>query len=153
MATIKQLRTSPGCSPHNRSHLTRPVIILETPSQGSQQFSRECKALHCGASGGGHGDRWLRPDAIEMSDEDWNFPEGRFLSYVLGPVQAGQSPLFIILNAAAQEIEFILPTLPEYSRWLPVLDTVNRIEAGKEHAAGSKAVASSRSVLVFSGEI
>jgi glycogen operon protein len=96
---------------------------------------------------------WLTPQATEMTEADWNFPEGRFLSYVLGPVQAGQSPLFIVLNAAAQEIELTLPTLAEYGRWLPVLDTVNRIEAGKEHAAGSKAVASSRSVLVFSGEI
>ena len=96
---------------------------------------------------------WLTPQATEMTEADWNFPEGRFLSYVLGPVQAGQSPLFVVLNAAAQEIEFTFPTLPEYSRWLPVLDTVNKIEAGKEHAAGSKALAPSRAVLVFSGEI
>jgi isoamylase len=96
---------------------------------------------------------WLTPQATEMTEADWNFPEGRFLSYVLGPVQAGRSPLFIVLNAAAQEIEFTLPTLPEFSRWLPVLDTVNRIEAGKEHTAGSKAMAPSRAVLVFSGEI
>jgi hypothetical protein len=34
-----------------------------------------------------------------------------------------------------------------------VLDTVNRIEAGKENAAGSKGLAPSRAVLVFSGEI
>jgi isoamylase len=96
---------------------------------------------------------WLTPQATEMTEADWNFPEGRFLSYVLSPVQAGQSPLFIVLNAAAQEIEFTFPTLPEYSRWLPVLDTVNRIEAGKETAAGSKGLAPSRAVLVFSGEI
>src|SRR6266550_4239535 len=68
---------------------------------------------------------WLTPQATEMTEADWNFPEGRFLSYVLSPIQAGQSPLFIVLNAAAQEIEFTFPTLPEYSRWLPVLDTVN----------------------------
>ena len=88
-----------------------------------------------------------------MTEADWNFPEGRFLSYVLGPVQAGQSPLFVILNAAALEIEFTLPKLPEYSRWLPVLDTVNNMEPGKEHAAGSKSMAPPRAVLVFSGEI
>jgi glycogen operon protein len=102
---------------------------------------------------GSFGVLWLTPQATEMTEADWNFPEGRFLSYALGLGQAGQLPLFIVLNAAPQEIEFTFPTLPEYSRWLPVLDTVNRIEAGKEHAAGSKAVASSRSVLVFSGEI
>ena len=96
---------------------------------------------------------WLTPQATEMTEADWNFPEGRFLSYVLGPVQAGQSPLFVVLNAAAQQIEFTFPTSAEYSRWLPVLDTVNRIEAGKENAAGSKGLAPSRAVLVFSGEI
>src|SRR5437660_1831855 len=93
---------------------------------------------------------WLTPQATEMTEVDWNFPEGRFLSYVLGPAQAGQSPLFIVLNAAAQEIEFTFPTLPEYSRWLPVLDTADRVEPGKEHAAGSKAQAPPRAVLVFS---
>ena len=28
---------------------------------------------------------WLTPAAEEMTEEDWKFPEGRFLSYVLGP--------------------------------------------------------------------
>src|SRR5262245_1153014 len=102
---------------------------------------------------GSFGVLWLTPQATEMTEADWNFPEGRFLSYVLGPAQAGQSPLFVVLNAAVQEIEFTFPKLPEYSRWLAVLDTVNRIEPGKEHAAGSKAQAPPRAVLVFSGEI
>ena len=34
-----------------------------------------------------------------MSDEDWNFPEGRFLSYVLAPPRAGGEPLLLVLNA------------------------------------------------------
>src|SRR5215510_2809572 len=83
---------------------------------------------------GSFGVLWLTPQATDMTEADWNFPEGRFLSYVLGAVQAGQSPLFVVLNAAVQEIEFTFPKLPEYSRWLAVLDTVNRIEPGKEHA-------------------
>jgi glycogen operon protein len=102
---------------------------------------------------GAFGVLWLTPRATEMTEADWNFPEGRFLSYVLGPVQAGQSPLFIVLNAATLEIEFTFPKLPEYSRWLPVLDTVNRIEPGKAHAASSKAPAPPRAVLVFAGEV
>jgi glycogen operon protein len=102
---------------------------------------------------GSFGVLWLTPQAAEMTEADWNFPEGRFLSYVLGPVRAGQSPLFVVLNAAELEIEFAFPTLPEYSRWLPVLDTVNKMEAGKEYAAASKSLAPSRAVLVFSGEV
>jgi glycogen operon protein len=88
-----------------------------------------------------------------MTQADWNFPDGRFLSYLLGPQQQGKSPLFIVLNAASLPIEFCFPKLPEYSRWLPLLDTVNRIEPGKAHPSGSKAQALPRAVLVFSGEI
>ena len=36
---------------------------------------------------GSFGVLWLTPQATEMTEQDWNFPEGRFLSYVLGPVQ------------------------------------------------------------------
>ena len=33
---------------------------------------------------------WLTPaTATEMTEQDWNFPEGRFLSYVLGRCEAG----------------------------------------------------------------
>jgi isoamylase len=102
---------------------------------------------------GSFGVLWLTPQATEMTEADWNFPEGRFLSYALGPLQAGQSPLFVVLNAADHVIEFTFPKLPECSRWLPVLDTVNKIEAGKEHVSGSKAQAPARAVLVFSGAI
>ena len=33
---------------------------------------------------GTFGVSWLTPQATEMSEQDWNFPDGRFLSYVLG---------------------------------------------------------------------
>ena len=96
---------------------------------------------------------WLTPQATEMTQTDWNFPEGRFLSYVLGPIKAGQPALYVVLNAAAQVIEFTFPKLPEYTRWLPVLDTVAKIEPGKEHAAGSTSQALPHSVLAFSGHL
>src|SRR6266852_996396 len=34
---------------------------------------------------GSYGVLWLTPAAEEMKEQDWNFPEGRFLAYVLGP--------------------------------------------------------------------
>ena len=40
---------------------------------------------------GSYGVLWLTPAAEEMTEEDWNFPEGRFLSYVLGPAEHGQA--------------------------------------------------------------
>ena len=100
---------------------------------------------------GSFGVLWLTPHATEMTEQDWNFPEGRFLSYVLGPVQQTDAPLYIVLNAAPQTIEFMLPALAEYSRWTPCLQTAREPQLGGELPAGSKAHAPPRSILVFSG--
>ena len=44
---------------------------------------------------------WLRPDGAEMSDEDWHFPEGRFLAYVLAPPNPSGEPLLLMLQRHA----------------------------------------------------
>ncbi|MPZ39306.1 MAG: glycogen debranching protein GlgX [Rhizobiales bacterium] len=92
------------------------------------------------------------PDATEMTDEDWNFPNGRFLSYVLGPEEGGQAPLFLVLNAAPEAIAFTLPTVPACSHWEKILDTSSDAQASGTHAVGARLTAPGRSVLVFSGE-
>ena len=76
-----------------------------------------------GAPDGSYGVLWLTPAAEEMKEPDWNFPEGRFLAYVLGPLEQGQAPIFIVLNAAPEEIAFKLPKMPEYKSWQQVLNT------------------------------
>jgi glycogen operon protein len=100
-------------------------------------------------SDGSFGVLWLTPHATEMTEQDWNFPEGRFLSYVLGPVEKAEAPLYVVLNAAPQTIEFTLPTLAPYSRWTPCLETSSQL--GGELTSGAKAHAPPRSILVFSG--
>jgi glycogen operon protein len=100
---------------------------------------------------GSSGALWLTPQANEMEEADWNFPEGRFLSYVLGPKEQGEPPLFIVLNAAPEPIEFTLPKLPEYTRWSCVLDTTAASEAPDSVASGKTAHAPPRSVLAFMG--
>jgi glycogen operon protein len=93
---------------------------------------------------------WLTPAAVEMSEQDWNFPEGRFLSYVLGPIEAGAPALYIVLNAAPEPIEFALPELHQDSRWTPLIDTTDdAIKEGEIFVAGAKPTAPGRSVLVF----
>jgi isoamylase len=100
---------------------------------------------------GSFGVVWLRPDAQEMTEADWNFPEGRFLAYVLAPVQHGRLALFIVLNAAPEAIEFALPQLDQFKSWTLVLHT------GCDHAgspvfpSGAKTTVPSRSVLAFEG--
>src|SRR6185436_14395197 len=66
---------------------------------------------------------WLRPDAAAMGDEDWNFPEGRFLAYVLAPPATGGEPLFLVFNAAPDDIEVTLPQWAGVNTWSRVLDT------------------------------
>src|SRR5450756_886729 len=71
---------------------------------------------------GSYGVLWLTPAANDMTEEDWKFPEGRFLAYVLGPVEHGGSPIFIVLNAASEAIAFKLPKMPEYKSWQQLLN-------------------------------
>jgi isoamylase len=100
---------------------------------------------------GSFGVLWLTPHATEMTEQDWNFPEGRFLSYVLGPVEPGDAPLYVVLNAAAEAIEFRLPALAEYNRWTVLLDTTPEPRLGEELPSGARLQARARSVLAFSG--
>ena len=94
---------------------------------------------------------WLTPAAEEMQVEDWNFPESRFLAYVLGPNEQGGKPMFIVLNAAPEEIAFKLPKLPEYKAWRQLLNTADVKQATMDFASGIEAKAPPRSVLAFVG--
>ena len=102
---------------------------------------------------GSYGVLWLTPKATEMVEKDWQFPEGRFLAYVLGPAEpGGGEPVYIVLNAAPEPIAYTLPTMPEYARWTLLLNTA--LASGGEpevNASGSEAKAPPRSVLVFAG--
>jgi len=100
---------------------------------------------------GSFGALWLTPPASEMTEQDWNFPEGRFLSYVLGPVKATEAPLYIVLNAVPETIEFTLPILPKYNRWTVLLETAPKPRLGEQLPSGTKLQARPRSILAFSG--
>jgi glycogen operon protein len=100
---------------------------------------------------GSYGVLWLTPSAEEMTEQDWNFPEGRFLAYVLGPVEHGQPPIFIVLNAAPEEIAYTIPKMPEYKSWQQILNTADDKQAAADFASGSDAKAPPRSVLAFVG--
>jgi glycogen operon protein len=100
---------------------------------------------------GSYGVLWLTPAAAEMTEQDWNFPEGRFLAYVLGPDEQGQAPIFIVLNAAPEAIAFRLPGMAEYKTWQQVLNTVTREQPATDFPSGSETEAPPRSVLAFAG--
>ena len=100
---------------------------------------------------GSYGVLWLTPAAVEMKESDWTFPDGRFLAYVLGPMEQGQAPIFIVLNAAPEEIAFKFPTMPEYKNWQQVLNTTEIEQKTADFAAGTETKAPPRSVLAFAG--
>ncbi len=99
---------------------------------------------------GTYGVLWLTPSADDMTGHDWNYPEGRFLSYVLGPDGSSAEPLFVVLNAAPEAIDFTMPKLPEYRNWTNVLNTTDPHAAGT-FASGTTLQAAPRSVLAFAG--
>jgi isoamylase len=100
---------------------------------------------------GTYGALWLTPAAEEMREQDWNFPEGRFLSYVLGPTEPGHAPIFIVLNAAPEAIPFKLPKLPEYKSWQQLLNTADGKQMNAISPSAGDATAPPRSVLAFAG--
>jgi isoamylase len=100
---------------------------------------------------GSYGVLWLTPAADDMTEEDWKFPEGRFLAYVLGPTDQSVGPIFIVLNAAPEEIAFSLPKMPEYRTWQQLLNTADVKQEIRDFASGSEAKAPPRSVLAFAG--
>ena len=100
---------------------------------------------------GSFGVLWLTPAAEEMQEQDWNFPEGRFLSYVLAPTEPAGAPIFIVLNAAPEEIAFHLPKLPEYTRWQQLLNTIALEQTPTEFDSGVEGKAPPRTVLAFKG--
>src|SRR3546814_2090139 len=49
-----------------------------------------------------YGALWLTPEGNEMTESDWTFPDGRFLSYVMGPMEPGGAAIFIVLNRSEE---------------------------------------------------
>jgi glycogen operon protein len=97
---------------------------------------------------GSFGALWLTPKATEMMEPDWNFPEGRFLAYALGPT-AGAPTLYIALNAAPEPVEFILPKLPGPPDWKLLLNTAEDEPPITFFKTGIAVTAPPRSVIVL----
>jgi isoamylase len=94
---------------------------------------------------------WLTPQAAEMKEADWNFPEGRFLAYILNAVEPGELPLYVVLNAAPDAISFKFPELPPYKNWRLLLETAPKPRSDQRFGCGATLQAPPRSVLAFAG--
>jgi glycogen operon protein len=96
--------------------------------------------------------KWLTPDAVEMTEADWNFAEGRFLSYVLARPDDNGQPLYIVFNAAQQPVEFTLPDWPDVGHWAVVIDTGEDGDRIDGAAPQTRISARPLTVVVFAGE-
>jgi glycogen operon protein len=103
---------------------------------------------------GRHDVLWLTPDASEMTEEDWNFPEGRFLAYVLAAPDQNGGPLFLVFNGALDGIDVALPDWKQVARWTCLLNTASDqlLAEGATKAPGTIVTAPACSVLVFAGQ-
>jgi isoamylase len=97
---------------------------------------------------GSYGALWLTPEGGEMTEQDWNFPEGRFLSYILAPVTPDGAALFIVLNGALDPITLRLPDT-DRGHWEQILNTAEMHPTNARFDAGAQIEAEMRSVLAF----
>lgn len=93
---------------------------------------------------------WLTPQGNEMTETDWKFPDGRFVSYVLGAVDS-HAPLYIVLNAASEAIAFTLPKLDPYKQWELVLDTTDDDQLTRRFDRTTAMEAPPHAVLAYAG--
>ena len=66
-------------------------------------------------------------------------------------MEPGQAAIFIVLNAAPEEIVFKMPVMPEYKSWQQVLNTTEIAQEAVGFASGAETRAPPRSVLAFAG--
>jgi glycogen operon protein len=97
---------------------------------------------------------WFTPGGTEMQVHDWSFPDGHFLSYVLAPTTEEGTPIFIVLNAASEPVEFVLPGWSHTEHWNCLLDTAvfPQPPNARRQTSGTRCFSAPSSVMVFSGE-
>lgn len=100
---------------------------------------------------GFYGVLWLTPSAAEMTEQDWAFPDGRFLAYMLSPSDPGSDAIFIVLNSGGEAIDFHLPKTSDYPNWYQLFDTTKDTVQVAPLKFGSVSSAPPRSVLAFAG--
>ncbi|MGH3577647.1 MAG: glycogen debranching protein GlgX, partial [Mycobacterium sp.] len=91
---------------------------------------------------------WLRPDGAEMTEDDWRFPDARFLAYAVGH----DGPLMILLNGHHETLPFIVPAIGGLARWRVAVDTASADETKEVAlAAGATYEVPARSLTVLLG--
>jgi glycogen operon protein len=94
---------------------------------------------------------WLTPHGAEMGQEDWEFAEARFLAYVLNAPPLGGTPLFVVMNAGSDPVEFVFPEFLELESWAGVLTTAPDVDDIGRFHVGSKQQVPGRTLTIYEG--
>jgi pullulanase/glycogen debranching enzyme len=95
---------------------------------------------------------WVTPQGSEMTPDDWAFPAARFLAYVMAGIDDRGTPLFTVMNAGADPIEFVFPEFLNLESWLEILCSAPRSDGqGRLFSVGATDQAPSHSIMVFEG--
>jgi glycogen operon protein len=103
---------------------------------------------------------WYGTDGKEISDEAWSETWNRSIGLLLNGKTLGvmdeegqqvvDDSFLILVNAADQGVDYVLPEPPNQSPWRQVLDTDNVENPFCEAAAGDTVIMGGRSVRVYS---
>jgi len=102
---------------------------------------------------------WYNTDGNELSEEAWNTDWYRSLALMLNGKTLAitdeegnpivDNSFLILVNAAAQGVEFRLPDSPAASSWIQVLNTENIDDPFAGEEIGEKVIVGGRALRVF----
>jgi isoamylase len=104
---------------------------------------------------------WMRPDAAEMTDDEWNQASARTLGMFLSgssvdEVDERGQPVtdenfLLLMNAHHENVPFLLPTAASGMTWVSLIDTgrPNGLGAGQIHDAQSEYPLQARSLALL----
>jgi glycogen operon protein len=101
---------------------------------------------------------WLDADGSLMGAEDWDNDWARSLAFYLNGAavpgtgrhgSAGDSDFLVILNAAENDVEYLIPSGHFPAKWTTSLTTCSRHLVGETTAAGERFVVPARSAVVL----
>ncbi len=106
-----------------------------------------------------HDIAWFGTDGNEFPDGDWEAGWKNSLAFLLngktlGTVNGDGQPItddsfLLMVNAAAEGVEFTLPKAPAETPWIQVLDTQNIDDPFAEQEIADKVIVGGRSMRVF----
>jgi isoamylase len=156
---ISWIDWGPGAVDQSLLEFAQKLIALR---KGHPVFRRRNFFLGRAIKGAGVKDiLWLRPDGREMTDEEWNQDSARTLGVFLSGQGLEETDergrpvvdenFLMLMNAAHEEVPFLLPTVASGMVWLDVVDTCCQTlsNSGSFHDAGTTYPLQARSMVVL----